>query len=245
MTKIDDYRSVLVTLTDWEPYLLGESNLPGPRGNLELAHAAAPLISRENIERFLALTPEQAPVNSPYEFLVFCGVMGLGRLLREGDPTALARLKAFASDPRWRVREGVATALQGCGPEGMSQLLRDLASWNGNRLEQRAAIAALCEPVLLRDEAQVEQVLRVLDTVTQSIVAAPDRKSEDFKTLRQALGYCWSVAAAYAPEAGKKAMETWMVCSDPDVRWVMKENLKKNRLARMDAAWVESWKARL
>ena len=33
-------------------------------------------------------------------------------------------------------------------------------------------------------------------------------------------------------------MEKWLESEDPDVRWIMRENLKKSRLARMDAAWV-------
>ena len=54
MSKINDYREILKTLDDWDDYLRGESNLPGPRGNLELAHAAADLVDRERIEHFLA-----------------------------------------------------------------------------------------------------------------------------------------------------------------------------------------------
>jgi hypothetical protein len=34
-----------------------------------------------------------------------------------------------------------------------------------------------------------------------------------------------------------------MVVDDPDVRWIMKENLKKERLKRLDPAWVERWHA--
>lgn len=34
-------------------------------------------------------------------------------------------------------------------------------------------------------------------------------------------------------------MEKWLVHPDPDVRWIMKENSKKARMARMDVAWVE------
>ena len=55
-----------------------------------------------------------------------------------------------------------------------------------------------------------------------------------FKTLRQGLGYCWSVAVAALPEAGKPLMEKWLASADPDIRWIMRENLKKNRLVRMD-----------
>ena len=41
MTRIDEYRVVLRDLADWDSYLLSESNLPGPRANLELLQAVA------------------------------------------------------------------------------------------------------------------------------------------------------------------------------------------------------------
>jgi hypothetical protein len=40
-------------------------------------------------------------------------------------------------------------------------------------------------------------------------------------------------------------MEKWFACDDPDVRWIMRENLKKNRLERMDAGWVRGWRGKL
>ena len=69
--------------------------------------------------------------------------------------------------------------------------------------------------------------------------------SDDFKTLRKGLGYCWSVAVAALPEEGRPMMERWLACDDKDVIWIMKQNLRKKRLARVDAAWVETWKRRL
>ena len=74
---------------------------------------------------------------------------------------------------------------------------------------------------------------------------ADDRSGDDFKTLRQGLGYCWSVAAAACPETGKGLMEKWAACEDKDVRWIIRENLKKNRLLKMDAAWVEEMKKKI
>jgi hypothetical protein len=65
--------------------------------------------------------------------------------------------------------------------------------------------------------------------------------NEGFRVLRQALGYCWSVAVVAFPEKGKKMMERWFASEDRDVRWIMRENLKKNRLVRMDAKWVGYW----
>ena len=108
MSKVDDYRKTLKRLDDWDDYLRAESNLPGPRGNLELAHAAADLEDHERIQHFLTFTPQLAPVNTPDEFLAFCGVEGLGRLIAEGQSDLWPTLRTFASDPRWRIREGAA-----------------------------------------------------------------------------------------------------------------------------------------
>jgi hypothetical protein len=55
------------------------------------------------------------------------------------------------------------------------------------------------------------------------------------------LSYCWSVAVAALPEAGKPAMEKWLASEDPDICRIMRENLKKDRLARLDRAWVDRW----
>jgi hypothetical protein len=71
MTKADSYRQGLKTLKDWEPYLLQESGLPGPRGNLELAQVVADEGDRKLFEHFLTYRPGVAPVNSPQEFLAF------------------------------------------------------------------------------------------------------------------------------------------------------------------------------
>jgi hypothetical protein len=44
---------------------------------------------------------------------------------------------------------------------------------------------------------------------------------------------------------GKSLMEKWFASPNPDIRWIMRENLKKKRLERVDAAWVHSWQAAL
>jgi len=244
--RVEEYRARLRGLAEWEPYLLRECGLPGPRGNLELAQAVAEEGSRELFERYAQLDAEQAPVNSPREFLAFCGVVGLGRLLAEGERGRLSELRRHASDPRWRLREGVAMALQRLGDADMDGLLAAMRVWAaGPPLVQRAAAAALCEPRLLREPKRVRAVLWILDRVTASLQRSRDRRSADFLTLRQALGYCWSVAVAALPGEGKARMEKWLVSDDKDVRWVMKENLKKKRLARADAGWVEAWRKRL
>jgi hypothetical protein len=242
MRKVECYRAKLRTLADWDAFLLQESGLPGPRGNLELAQAVAEEGTPELFRRYAAYTADRAPVNSPYEFLAFCGVVGMGRLLAEGNEGLLDTLRGHASDPRWRTREAVAMALQRLGEVDMDRLISAMEIWaDGTPFEQRAAIAALCEPRLLGEARHVKAVLQILDRVTSSLEQSRDRKSEGFVTLRKGLGYCWSVAIAALPAEGKKAMEAWLARPDRDVRWIMKENLKKNRLVRMDAAWAKRW----
>ena len=240
--KTENYRQQLRTLRNWDQFLMKESGLPGPRANLELVQAVADEGTPDLFQRYLTYTPDRAATNSPEVFLTVCGVVGLGRLLAEGDGDQRAVLRACANDPRWRVREAVAMALQRWGDADMPALLQAMGDWaKGTLLERRAAAAAVCEPRLLNEPKHIRRVLKLLDTITASIVRETDRKIEDFKTLRQALGYCWSVAVVALPIAGKPAMEKWLVNSDPDVAWIMRENLKKNRLQRMDAKWVKEW----
>ena len=239
MTKIDAYREMLKQLDDWVPFLRRESGLPGPRGNLELAYAVAEEGNRKQFERLLSF---QAEENTPEVFLIFCGVVGLGKLAAN-EPELFHRLCEYASDRRWRIREAVATGLQLTGDQNMDLLLKEMQTWSkGNWYEKRAAAAALAEPRLLKEPTQIKQILNILHEITASMEKANGAKDESFKVLRQAMGYCWSVVVAALPESGKPAMEKWLHSKDKDTKWIMKENLKKNRLLRMDAKWVEACK---
>jgi hypothetical protein len=237
------YVERLCSLPEWRAYLVANSGLPGPRGNIELAQAVADLGTADLFAVYRAVDDEPGAPDHEKEYLVFCGVLGLGRLAAEGAKDCLATLRGYASDPRWRVREAVAMALQRIGLADMGLLLRTARTWSkGGWLEQRAAAAGLCEPVLLRDPAHVVEVLEVLEAITASMVGAAERSTEDFRALKKGMGYCWSVAVAALPREGKKRMEQWLSSTDPDVAWVMKENMKKNRLAKMDPAWVQRWR---
>lgn len=243
--KISVYRETLKNLQEWDAYLLSESCLPGARANLELAYAVMYEARRAQIERWLRLNPSDTPADKPDEFLPVCGVLGLGRLLAEGDLSLFARLRAYASDPRWRVREAVAMALQHVGDTNMSLLLEEMQHWaEGSSLEQRAAAAALAEPRLLKNPEHAHRVLSILDYITAAI---PQRRQRDDKeslrVLKKGLGYCWSVAVAALPAEGLPMMEKWFASQDHDILWVMRENLKKARLERVNANWVAHWKS--
>ncbi len=256
--KTETYRSVLASLprSEWDVYLMAESGLPGPRGNLELAQAAAALADEGQLARWRALAPGPAPVNSPQEFLVFCGVLGLGWALNNApaQAAALKTLRLFASDPRWRTREAVAMALQHWGVSDAAGLLSVMDGWaEGSFFEQRAVVAAICEPAVL---AQVEpedvpiqgKIFDLLDRITRSFARAADRErrgNAGWEALKKGLAYAWSVAVAGLPAEGRPHFERQCASPDPDVRWVMRENLKKARLVRMDAAWAGFWKEKL
>lgn len=246
MTKVEEYRRQLRRLRRWQPFLMKASGLPGPRGNLELAAAAALEASPSQIDEFLAIAPEQAPENSPHVFLVFCGVLALGRLIAAGERKQFGRLRSFASDPRWRVREAVAMALQTIGDTNGKLLLQEARRLSrGDWYEKRAAAAGIAEPRLLKSESSVRAALEILDSITGSITGARDRQGDSFKTLRQGMGYCWSVVVAAQPAAGKHYIEKWLGTKDKDVRWILTENLKKTRLIKADPEWVQSCLRRL
>lgn len=242
MSKVENYREILRQTSEWEEYLLRESRLPGPRANIELAQAAAEEGEVEWFDHLLSYDATSAPTNSPYEFLAFCGVLGQGKLLENGHLEALKTLRECASDPRWRIREAVAMALQRLGRSDMKALLTEMIRWSeGNLLERRAVAAGLCEPGLLGEVEIGQRVLQILDTITRSLLDETNHRSVEFQALGKALGYCWSVVVAALPEIGKPFMEKWMVVEDPNVRRIMKQNLKKKRLLRADPEWTETW----
>ena len=230
MSKVEQYRARLRALDEWEAFLLAESGLPGPRANLELVKAAG---EEADEQRLLRLA------GSEEEFLVMCGAVGLGRLVAEGSSGHLARLRDLASDRRWRVREAVAMALERWGEDDFDSMAAEAERWtDGSPLEQRAAVAALCEARLLRTREAARRALELLERVTASLPRSRDR------VLRQALGYCWSVAVAALPEEGLERFERLERSGDPDVQWVVGENLKKARLARLRGAAAGSVRAR-
>lgn len=246
MSKIKMYAKKLRELDDWDTYLLQESGLPGPRSNLELLQAVAEEGNEELFLRYIAIKAEDAPVNSREEFLAACGTVGLGRLIAGGKIEYLPALRILASDSRWRIREGVAMALQIYGASHMEQLLHEMEEWRkGNNFEKRAAAAAICEPGLLQQREQAIRALKILNSITSSIQTIGNRKEESFKALRKGLAYCWSVAIVAQPDEGKILFAEWFTSKDQDIIWIIKENLKKDRLQRMDAEWVKESKSRL
>jgi hypothetical protein len=230
--RVEEYRTQLRALDTarWPQFLTTHSGLPGPRGNIELGRAVGEEVDAATLDALVATGDE---------YLVFCGVIGLGRLLADGnaDTVVCDRLRVHASDERWRVREAVAMALQRLGDTDlglMSRVVEDFAA-DPAALVQRAAVAGICEPRLLRSAATARAAVDACERVTASLAARPadTRRDPDVRTLRQALGYCWSVAVAADPAAGLPRFRALSATHDPDVAWVVRENRRKARLARL------------
>ncbi len=223
-------------------YLLANSGLPGPRGNLELLHAFAAAPDDAVVRACLALIREDT-ANGPEEFAGMCGIVGHAALHRGDLEGTLAFLRPYASHASWRIREAVAIALQEIAEGRVGEVVEGLRPWvEGGALERRAVVAALCEPKLLKSPDTNRAVLEILRELTDGFAAA-DQLAEPEKVLRQALGYGLSVAIAAQPVEGKRLLESYRATANAHVRWIVRENLKKNRLRKMDEAWVESVKA--
>lgn len=225
MSRIHEYREVLAGLDDWVPYLAANSGLPGPRANLSLVAACA---EEADLSRALEL------VATDDEFISVCGLVALGRHLGGGDREHLETLHRYAADQRWRPREGVAMALQRAADDDPESAFSVAEAWAGDDdpLVRRAAVATVCEPRLLKNQAFALRALQLLDRVTADLttMSREERRSPGTRTLRQALGYGWSVAIAAAPEEGMARFRRWEAEDDPDVRWIVKENRKKARI---------------
>jgi hypothetical protein len=186
-------------------------------------------------------------VNDPKEILPFCGAVAIGAIgstRAEFFRKAFPLLKRLATDSRWRTREGVAMGLQRLIAGKGQSALKELDGWIGKNewLIMRAVAAGVAEPALLRDEQIAKGALALHEKIFSQILAAEDRKTDEFKTLRQALGYSLSVVICAIPKEGFEYMQQIAASRDLDVLWVIRENLKKNRLVRNFPAEVAAAK---
>jgi hypothetical protein len=209
----------------WSAYLARRSGLPGPRANLALVLAAARTAGPDAIRSLL---------DDGGEYQVMCAAAAAAR--RAGDPSFEAEARALAADQRWRVREGVAMGLQLWGDDDPAAMIEKVRAWadDPDPLVVRAALAAICEPRLLRTPDAAAVALEMCDRATDRIASLPaaERRRPEVRTLRQALGYCWSVAVAADPPPGVEAF-TRIDTGDPDLAWIANENRKKKRLSSL------------
>jgi hypothetical protein len=232
-----------------EFYLREHSRLPGPRANLELANDVAFLLAsasanypdnvRTLIHTFANGDRGVIESNTPSEFVMLCGVVAAGvcaSVRLEWRDYTVEMLNHYSCNPSWRIREAVATAYQhllSTDPESTLAFLTRVAA-RGNYLQLRAAISAVAEPRLLYKHEVLRCALQLQQVVLERVKRTPlsERKNEDFRVLRRTLGYTLSVVTAADPDAGFTLMRHCALWNDDDINWILRENLKKKRLAK-------------
>jgi hypothetical protein len=242
-------------------FLVAGSQLPGPRANLSLAKAFADQVAELGtsdavfalLRQWLAISAAEAPTGNPREFLPFCALQALGTLYNEADVPRRAEIVALirngASDERWRVREAAAIALQWIGLANFGALQAIVGVWlpSATLLEQRAILAALAEPPLLRAPGAADYALAVTDQLLETVrrLDPAARKHEDFRVLRQALEYGVSIIVAASPREGFARMRAWAAVDDRDIARILRANLGKARLRKNHEVEVQRLLAEL
>ena len=203
-------------------YLNKHSGLPGPRANLALLEAVVKTADYTRIEEL---------INDNGEYQVMCVAAYFGAHCDD----LVSRVKAceLAKDERWRVREGVVLGLQLLGDKSLAALRGVAREWinTDSPLVQRAVVAAVCEPRLLRTTESAALAIDACRIATDSIagMSGEQSKTSEARVLRQTLGYCWSVAIVADPVNGL-AVFTALDTSNADIAWIVKENWRKKRL---------------
>ncbi len=234
--------------------------MPGKRGNLELAFTFA-----EYIEEYYPINPELAMtfcealinenppdkhITGSEEFLPFCGVLGLGRIGKI-DPNkefdVLVYIKSAAQDERWRIREAVAMAIQDLIEVRPEAIIAALQAWihEDSYLLHRAIVAGVAEPRFMKNREIARLALDLHKTILKRVEQEPDRRDTDYQVLVKGLCYTLSVIVTGIENEGFEYLESLIAMDHPVIGKIVRENLKKKRLTRVNARKVFELQQRL
>ncbi len=231
-----------------EDLLVLNSNLPGPRGNLELAYAFADCLETEQdndkllnlLWKWARISAKETPSDTPREFIPFCALQALCALFSNVDikkkTEIVELLKVSANDLRWRIREAVAIGFQRIEEKDFREIEIIFSYWinEASLLEKRAIIATLAHPPVLNEKDNVKFCLQITEKILEDLIKTGKefRKNEEFRVLRQGLEYAISVFVNKLPDQGFEFMKKWAIEDDPDIKKIIKSNLGKSRLTK-------------
>ncbi|MFW9985919.1 MAG: hypothetical protein ACFFDJ_05115 [Candidatus Odinarchaeota archaeon] len=220
-----------------EKFIIENSNLPGPRGNLELAFALAEIYEDLNVLlKWTNITEDQSDVNDPKSFLAFCAAVCLGKIYtRKKDRKIITILKHLANDGRWRMREAVAFSFQTIGECDFNELKTIFSEWitKSNNLEKRAILVSLAHPRFLNEE-RAKFCFEITDVILKQM-----DKGHNFDVLKKGLEFTISVFVAANLKLGFNFIRKW-IGKDKIIDKIMKENLKKKRLTKRKPQEVQN-----
>jgi len=99
----------------------------------------------------------------------------------------------------------------------------------------RALAAGFAEPRILADPETALAAVEAHRTILERIRLGAFAGDPDKRVLIQGLSYTVSVVVAGRPAEGFLWLRKLVAVEDPTIRKIMRENLKKKRLARVDA----------
>ena len=232
-----------------ENYLLDNSNLPGKRGNIELGFSFADYIeenyTNDKLKFFkycltlISENNEEKKDSGNEEFLPFCAIIALGRIGKidiKKENEVIELLKVYARDGRWRIRESVAMAIQELMDVNPEETIEKLKKWlnEENYLIYRALLAGLAEPRLMKNKNIAKASLAIHKAIIEKVEREKEIKDKDYKVLIKGLCYTLSVVITGIEDEGFDYLEELIKKDNPIIKKILQENLKKNRLKRLD-----------
>jgi hypothetical protein len=123
----------------------------------------------------------------------------------------------------------------------------ELEDWveGGSWLTMRAAVAGVAEPDLLAEPDLAEMAFRLHRKTLIRVYTAGERQSEAFRALRKALGYTLGLVVAALPAIGFEYLRQLATLDDQDIRWIVRENLRKSRLEKQYPETVQHIRAQM
>jgi hypothetical protein len=252
--RFDELRAHLERALDGEgsgeldEFLVANSSLPGPTENLELAQNLAGEMVRHVDDKgvrlwglvtaWADLDAGQARAARPREFLPFCAALCIGALGAASEMwwlSAVDRLRDLSSDPRARVRKGVVLGVRRLLLADFLATAEELVAWveSGRLFTMQVVAEAISDPRLLTDETNAVAALALHRALIDTYVLLPltYRGHPDCRPLRKTLAYSLSIAVAAQPQEGFKTVQRWAARADPDLNWILIQNLTEPRLA--------------
>jgi hypothetical protein len=244
-----DLRKYTFVNNEIESYLLEYSNLPGKRGNIELAFSFADYVeekySKDKGQVFtycltlISENPHDTQVIGNEEFLPFCAIIALGRIGKidaTKEDEVIEFLKVSAKDGRWRIREAVAMAIQELMDVHPKATIEKLHAWvnEDTYLVHRALVAGVAEPRLMNNRDIARVSLEIHKIILGKIAREPAIRDKDYKVLVKGLCYTLSVIITGIEDEGFAYLEALITTEHPIIKKIVRENKKKNRLKRLN-----------
>ncbi len=92
-----------------------------------------------------------------------CGIVGFCILKKNDFHETLKTIRTYASHSSWRIREAVVIRIKEIVDNCLNEIIDNLEKWlEGNELEKRAIVAALCESKLLKNKSEISRVSEIL-----------------------------------------------------------------------------------